>query len=309
MGSAPGIATPTTSGMTAAVRDHPAVEAAYQFAWSDAVPGFGLHRSDGAESLAYDRFREEAMRQETTVPSQSRSMSSTSSQGSGPVIERGLRDPLEALLQPAARSQDERVSDRSLPALVDRGIERDQDAAVVGCLMPDLKFDLGFRAVADELGAAVVGTPLEPEQPHPGGTYQTTTTGLMLTSRPRIGRCSCHPRMRAVVAPPPPPPPPEWAPTVLSRPSPNHGGVPLFDARRRDPLHQGMRRTTSYSGHDELVCQPGQLGCARRHPLDGHHRPMPRSGRDGLHDPSTNRTHLGVELCQSKLAGRSRTPR
>jgi hypothetical protein len=48
-------------GMTAVLRDHPAVEAAFQFAWSDAVPGFGLHRADGSPKPAYERFRTEAL--------------------------------------------------------------------------------------------------------------------------------------------------------------------------------------------------------------------------------------------------------
>lgn len=86
--------------------------------------------------------------------------------------------------------------------------------------MPDPKFDLGFRAVAEELGEAVVGKPLEPEQPHPGGTYQTTTTGMMFYSAV-ANRPMFLPSANKLVIPPPVPPPSAWTPIVLSRPSPH----------------------------------------------------------------------------------------
>jgi hypothetical protein len=71
--------------------------------------------------------------------------------------------------------------------------------------MPDHDFKLGFRAVADELGAAVVGTPLEPEQSFLGGNYQTTTTGLMFWSRVANRPLFLPSANKVVVAPPVPP--------------------------------------------------------------------------------------------------------
>jgi hypothetical protein len=47
--------------MTAALRDHPAVEAAYFFAFHDGVPGFGLLDGAGNRTPAYDAFRREAL--------------------------------------------------------------------------------------------------------------------------------------------------------------------------------------------------------------------------------------------------------
>jgi hypothetical protein len=86
--------------------------------------------------------------------------------------------------------------------------------------MPDHEFKLGFRAVADELGAAVVGTPLEPEQSVLGGNYQTTTTGLMFWSKV-ANRPMFLPSANKLAPPPPPVVIPGWAPIILSRPSPH----------------------------------------------------------------------------------------